>query len=227
MAQGNQLSPHDAARPKVFGVGMMKTGTTTLGECLTSLGFSHRPYYPKLIRQIDRGDFSRVWDVVDRYESFEDNPWPMIYSALDDRYPGSKFVLTVRRDTETWWQSMTAHARRMGPTAERKIIYGHGYPTNRNKRSHTSAYEKHNMDVRAHFESREDQFLEVCWETGSTVQEVAEFVGVSAPAAAVVPRLNTAKGSRVSPRFWLRNSVKWATISGLGFDPGRDKGFDA
>ncbi|NND03762.1 MAG: hypothetical protein HKN91_13345 [Acidimicrobiia bacterium] len=211
---------------KVFGIGQMKTGTTTLGHCLSTFGFRHRSYYPKLLRQAHRGDYSNVWDVVDRYDSFEDNPWPLLYQQLDERYPDSKFVLTTRRDSETWFGSMVAHARRRGPTAEKQIIYGHGWPA-RHKQDFIANYEAHNESVKAHFADRPDKLLQVCWETGSTMTDLASFLGLDPELAEELPRLNSASASTTSTSGWIRNTTKYVLISKLRIDPFRYRGFDA
>jgi hypothetical protein len=207
---------------KVFGVGMMKTGTTSLASCLRELGFRHFTYYPKLIRQVQRSEWDYLWDVVERYDSFEDNPWPMIYEQLDERYPDARFILTERRDGETWFASLAEHAKRMGPTAERVIIYGHALPQ-RHKAEHIEQYEAHNARVRAHFADRPGKLLEVCWETGTTRHDVADFLGVELPASGpAAPWRNRASEQGVMIRFWLRNTTKYVLISKLGVDPFRN-----
>lgn len=213
-------------QPKVFGLGMMKTGTTTLGAIFRYLGFDHRAYYPKLIRQIYRDEYDALWDVADRYESFEDNPWPLVFEELDERYPDARFVLTTRRDTDTWYRSMAEHAKRMGPTAERKIIYGYGMPQ-WNEQSHRDQYERHNAAVRERFADRPGKLLEVCWETGTTAQDVADFLGRSDVDFPATPKSNAAANQSISPRFWLRNTVKFVLIGKLKIDPFRYRNFSA
>jgi hypothetical protein len=175
---------------------------------------------------MSRGDFSHVWDVADRYESFDDNPWPMIYPQLDERFPTAQFILTVRRDSETWFSSLAAHARRMGPTAERQIIYGYCWPS-RHKLEHIQQYESHNEGVRAHFAGRPDKLLEVCWETGSSMRQITDFLGLAVEVPAEVPRINSAADSKVSPYFWCRNVTKYLLMSRLQIDPFLYRGFDA
>lgn len=212
-------------RTKVFGIGLMKTGTTTLGSCFQSMGYRHFSYFPKLIRQNHKGEFDATWDVVDRFESFEDHPWPSHYQEIERRYPDAKFVLTVRKDSETWYGSLTNHARRMGPTAERRLIFGYGWPLNR-RDEHISFYEEHNQAVIDYFEDRPEKLLVVCWEDGSTWQDVAEFLGTTVETPAKVERLNSSDSQSVSPQFWFRNTVKYLMIGRLGFDPFRNRGFE-
>lgn len=213
-------------RPKVFGLGVMKTGTSTLGTIFAQLGYDHRSYYPKLIRQLYRNEYDQLWDVADRYETFEDYPWPLVFKELDERYPDAKFILTTRRDTDTWYRSMAEHAKRMGPTAERQIIYGKGMPQ-WDPAGHREHYEAHNAEVRAWFADRPGKLLEVCWETGSSWQDVVDFLGHTDVVERETPRANAAANQSISPRFWFRNSVKYALIGRLRIDPFRHRNFTA
>ncbi len=37
-----------------------------------------------------------AFKLVEQYDAFQDNPWPMLYRELDRTFAGSKFILTVR-----------------------------------------------------------------------------------------------------------------------------------
>jgi len=108
----------DFARPmdllpmpaRVFGIGMHKTGTTSLASALNTLGFecAHWPS-PRWARD--------VWEEVsqhgrsptlERHMAATDLPMPLLYRQLDLNYPGSKFVLTVRSE-ENWLRSVKNH----------------------------------------------------------------------------------------------------------------------
>lgn len=211
-------------RQKVFGIGLMKTGTSSLGACFAELGYNHRSYFPKLIRQMHRGEYDETWQVTDHYDSFEDHPWPELYEQLDERYPDAKFILTERRDAETWFASLAAHAKRRGPTAERYLLFGHGWPPS-DRDGHLEHYRKHSEAVRAYFAGREDKLLVVCWETGTTAKEVAEFLGRTWESPdEQPPKLNTRAGSTTDPISWIRNTAKYLLIGRLGLDPFRWRG---
>ena len=107
---------------KVFGLGMMKTGTLTLNQAVTNLGYfpsadSHEisihhwgfdPYYlENLIMWLPRDEMIAVslWhpyirdkllNVVDNTITTGDMPWASFYPVYDRLYPNAKFVLTVR-----------------------------------------------------------------------------------------------------------------------------------
>lgn len=92
-----------ATRPKIFGIGLSKTGTTSLAHALEILGYRTKDY-PGLSRY-RAGDLSSVdLAVVEAYDALTDTPIPSFYRELDQRYPGAKFILTVRA-SEGWLKS--------------------------------------------------------------------------------------------------------------------------
>jgi len=165
---------------KVFGIGLNKTGTTTLGICLQQMGFRHTSSNLELTRSVGRGELGPVFDFAEEHESFEDWPWPLLYRELDRRFPGSKFILTTRRDAETWLRSLKNHATLTGPTEFRRIAYGHDMPHG-NEADHIARYERHNREVREYFRERPGDLLEVCWETGSGWKELGAFLDRPVP----------------------------------------------
>lgn len=165
---------------KVFGIGLNKTGTTTLGVCLTHLGFRHATFNLEMTRSVARGDLEPVFDFVNQYDSFEDWPWPLIYRELDVRFPGSKFVLTTRLDAATWLRSLKKHALLTGPTEFREVAYGFADPYGHDA-EHVDQYERHIREVTEYFADRPRDLLQVCWETGSGWKELCDFLGRDIP----------------------------------------------
>jgi hypothetical protein len=64
-------------RRKVFCIGWVKTGTTTLGQALRILGFDHGGPHLDLwvAKQYASGDFRPLIAEASRYDSLEDWPW--------------------------------------------------------------------------------------------------------------------------------------------------------
>jgi 3'-phosphoadenosine 5'-phosphosulfate (PAPS) 3'-phosphatase len=89
---------------KIFGIGLSKTGTTSLAHALEILGYRTKDY-PGIDHYI-RGDLnaSISSELLDEYDAFTDTPIPSFYRELDARYPDSKFILTIR-DMEGWLKS--------------------------------------------------------------------------------------------------------------------------
>lgn len=171
-----------SAMAKVFGIGLNKTGTTTLGECLKVLGFSHASRSRKLLEDVRvRNDLTDVFRTVDRFDSFEDWPYPLIYRELDERYPNSKFILTVRKDKFIWLESLKKHSLRTRPLSHsRALAYGFHYPFG-HEREHVDLYEHHNKKVVEYFEDRASDLLVLCWENGDGWPELCAFLGRDQP----------------------------------------------
>lgn len=170
---------------KIIGVGMSKTGTTTLAACLEILGVGpHKSYDRRLKQWVQGGKIDKVLENADRYRSYEDAPWYLIYRELDTRYPGSKFILTVRKDSQShaksaWYHGVAAGTRK-------------GEPDDDYIQQKIEIYEKHNAGVKEYFKDRLDDLLVLCWENGDGWQELCEFLGAENPGIPI-PKANVGR----------------------------------
>ncbi len=88
---------------KIFGIGLSKTGTSSLAHALEILGYRVKDYPG--IERYTPGDLSCIDPtLLDQYDALTDTPIPSFYRELDRAYPGSKFILTVR-ERAGWLQS--------------------------------------------------------------------------------------------------------------------------
>lgn len=97
-------------REKVFGIGLSRTGTTSLTEALRILGY-RAVHCPLSIVAFNGKGLKLSTDIVTRFDAFTDSPVARMYRELDQAFPGSKFVLTTR-PIDKWLGSM----RRMRPS---------------------------------------------------------------------------------------------------------------
>lgn len=163
---------------KVIGAGLNKTGTKTLQHHLIQWGYRHRSYDQDAFGRWRAGEIDQLLDEIAHADSFEDWPWPLLYKQASERFPDAKFVLTIRRDPETWFRSLCKMAVRMGPlNAYEKHVYGYAMPQG-HKREHLEFYQRHNREVIEHFASQPERLLVVCWETGQGVEDLPAFLGV-------------------------------------------------
>lgn len=171
-------------RPKLFGIGLNKTGTTTLGACMARLGWRHKSADRELLLAWERGDLDSVFRVIDQHDSFEDWPYPLMWREIYQRYgDGARYVLTVRRDAETWLASLMRHSLITHPHLHaRRIAYGHDYPHGR-EAEHLAFYERHNDAVRRFFDTPERRhlFTELCWERGDGWPALCGLLDVPVP----------------------------------------------
>src|SRR5262249_49472209 len=87
----------------------------------------------------------------------------------------------TRLDSVTWFDSLSRHARKTGPTIYRKIAYGYADPWE-DERAHLEMYENHIAQVTEWFKGSADQLLRVCWERGDGWEEVCRFLDRPIPA---------------------------------------------
>ncbi len=88
---------------KLFGIGLSKTGTTSLARALQILGYRTKDYLG--VDSYAAGDLSSInLEEIDAHDAFTDTPIPSFYKELDAQYPGSKFILTTR-DMDEWLRS--------------------------------------------------------------------------------------------------------------------------
>jgi hypothetical protein len=167
-------------QPKVFGIGFHKTGTTSLRDALTMLGYRVAP--PCFSKAEDLGDDlpERAMKFAEDFDGFQDDPWPLLFRELDQRFPGSKFVLTVR-DADGWYASVLRHfASRT--TARRELIYGAGAgcPAG-NEAIYKERYNRHNREVLDYFANRPGDLMVMDITKGHGWDELCAFLGHPVP----------------------------------------------
>ena len=84
-------NPNPLSRAKVFGIGLSKTGTSSLTQALRILGY-RSIHYPPL---------DNMLSILAGYDAATDTTIACCYDQLDVLYPNSKFILTVR-DVKSW-----------------------------------------------------------------------------------------------------------------------------
>lgn len=165
---------------KIFGLGFHKTGTTTLETALIALGYNAIGKQDHLLQDIKSSNWQPVDEIVMRYDGFRDMPWPLYFEMLDEHYPKSKFILTVR-DSVKWLESCKNHYKNKGVPIFSEI-YGidNHFPVG-NEDVWLERYLLHNKNVREYFKGRPNDFLEVNWEQGDNWEKLCEFLEVPIP----------------------------------------------
>ena len=141
---------------KVFCIGFQKTGTTSLGEALGLLGYSVTGPNFLTNQDLENQVYDLALAITEKYDAFQDNPWPLLYKEMDQKFPGSKFILT-QRPVDKWIDSVVRHFGSR-ETAMRRWIYDAGCPEG-NEDTYTERYERHNREVLEHFADRPDDLL--------------------------------------------------------------------
>ncbi|EDY38722.1 conserved hypothetical protein [Cyanobium sp. PCC 7001] len=179
----------ERARTKVFCIGFHKTGTTSLERALEYLGYRvigrRRLSRARSLEEL----FASCCELVPRYNAFQDNPWPIFFKDLDARYPGSKFILTVRSPDE-WLRSQLKHFGAKS-SQMRQLIYGVGSPLG-HEDIYRDRFNQHNQEVLEYFHDRPSDLLVLDLTAGDGWEKLCPFLGHSIPDVPF-PRSNTAQ----------------------------------
>jgi len=193
--------------PKIFCVGRNKTGTTSLKKAFQDLGFHVGVQLDAELlydKHYHTRDFAPLIDYCHSAQVFQDVPFscPFFHVALDQAFPGSKFILSVRDSAEQWYASITRfHAKLWGtdgkpPTALqlREATYRHkGFPYNvvrlhgttdeapYDKATFIAHYERHNASVIDYFRYRPDDLLVINLAEPGSYRRFTDFIGVDSP----------------------------------------------
>jgi len=108
--------PNDPFRPRVFGIGLNKTGTTSFHEAMTILGLHSLhwggPEVHRLVKAADDAGEPLLTNLDQSIDVFSDiGLLSRRFRVLDAQYPGSKFVYTYR-PVDEWIDSRRRHVER-------------------------------------------------------------------------------------------------------------------
>ena len=206
------------ARPKVFCIGFQKTGTTTMMQALTLLGY--RVTGPNHVRDSDIAEtYERIAaELSDRFDAFQDNPWPLVYRQMDARHPGSKFVLTVR-DEQKWYDSYRNHFEDKQCSPMEELIYG---PEARFLGGGAELYKgrmrRHDAEVRDYFRDRPEDLLVLDVTEDPRWAPICDFLGLPVPPVAF-PHSNHRKYDFLPPRARALLKKGWRRLASAGARP--------
>lgn len=112
----------NTAATKVFGIGLGRTGTKSLTAALHHLGI-HIAHYPDdatTYQELAAGNYQ--FSLLKSLDGITNVTVSLLYPHLDQLFPGSKFILTVR-EKEDWLMSLEQHWKAY-PYADDAV--GHG-----------------------------------------------------------------------------------------------------
>ena len=187
---------------KIFGIGLSRTGTTSLSAALEMLGYkiAHYPNEPVTNSEIVGGVLRLK--LLEDCDGLVDTPVPAIFPGLDQAWPGSKFILTTR-EFESWLNSARAFFCRSDSVVKtglernykgllRAMVYG---TPNWNEAVFRYVWDSHHRNVREYFKDRPGDFLVLSLEADDPWRLLCGFLGRDVPDAPY-PWLN--RGSLIS-----------------------------
>ena len=200
--------------PKIFCIGAFKTGTTSLGAFLKGLGFKlgDQTAGERLLKDWAARNFAPIVALARTAQAFQDMPFscPLTYEAMDRAFPGSRFILSIRDDSEQWYGSLVRfHTQLMGkgrlPTAQDlkdfpyqykgwifealQLVSGGSETDPYNKPRLIASYESHKEAVANYFRNRPQSFLTVNLSEPDSAERIVRFLGLPYTGQ-VMPHLN-------------------------------------
>ena len=208
--------------PKIFVIGRNKTGTTSLQQALSELGYRVGNQYlaESLLEDWGIRDFRKLVHYCHRSDAFQDVPFSYHYTfqAMDAAFPGSKFILSVRGSEEEWYESLIGFAamifeKRTGerrvPTVEelkqapyhregfawrKRQLFGIGLNSDEAypEKELKAYYTRHNDIVIDYFRNRPNDLLVLNVAEPDSMKKLCEFLGHRYDGRGM-PRLNTSR----------------------------------
>ena len=184
-------------RPKVFCIGRNKTGTTSLEAVFKRLGYrvGNQRRGERLIEDWVNGEFRRIIRLCRTADAFQDIPFslPRTYEAVDQVFPGSRFILTVRGSAAEWFDSLVRfHANLLGETPSasalqqsskwrwiwrtQQLVYGANEATAYDPGLYKAHYEQHNASVREYFRERPGDLLVLNLRDNDAAERLSVFL---------------------------------------------------
>ena len=172
---------------KIFGIGIGKTGTTSLAEALKILGFQGADHpYPELLQAF----------MLDALDFGTDLPFSTRFKEMDKLFPDSKFIMTVRTDINEWITSVENQHKKW-PNEKmkqwaldyRQEMYGGLYFDRMNQFETRAAHE---TEIISYFRKRPNDLLIMNIFEGDGWNELCSFLDVPIPDVPF-PHLNKRK----------------------------------
>lgn len=196
------FQPQVISQAKVFCIGRNKTGTTTVEGVFKDLGYKlgNQPDGERLLHDWANRDFRKIINLCQTAEAFQDIPFalPITYQVLDQAFPSSRFILTVRDSAEQWYESLVRwHSKFLGLTrapvaddlkrakhisrgwlwAEESLVYGINETSLYDKTVYIAHYNQYNQDVQNYFSNRPGSLLVLNVSQSGALKSLCQFLG--------------------------------------------------
>lgn len=187
----------EPGRPRVFGIGLNKTGTISLHEALETLGYRSLHWggpYSRLAVERAIREGSPLLTYLGDHDAFSDiQRLSVSFELLDRQYPGSRFILTTR-DVEGWLESRRRHVERN--VARKAVGEYDGTFLTVDLEAWQVQFAEHDARVRAYFSDRPQDLLAMDITAGDDYRVLCPFLGLPEPAVPFPWRHRDSRASR-------------------------------
>ena len=157
---------------KYICVGQPKTATKTMAKIFEILGFKVNSN-PLCFNDTDdfilldnnvsyyiNDTILQCYNNIEMFEAFHDYPYSFNYEYINNTFPDSKFILTIR-DSEKWFNSLINYQYIQGASNKNllKKIYGYEVILLENKTEIIFKYDEYNTNIIKYFKDTPDKLL--------------------------------------------------------------------
>jgi len=165
---------------KIFATGMQRTGLMSLTAALNRIGVRAYQFPKELYDDVGH-------ELISKFDAFVDFPVPLLYRKLDESYPGSKFIHTIRDET-AWLRSVewlfTTGAIKFAWANHHyaDLFHGDFYGvTEFDEAVFIERYRRYNEEVMTYFSDRPEDFMVIDLTAGQGYERVCPFLGLAIP----------------------------------------------
>ena len=152
---------------KIIGIGLPKTGTSTLSRCLTAMNIPTLHFGSNKCDGIRHNMYRGIYkyNIMNKYKGIT-NAFDTIYPQIDKTYPNSVFILTIR-NKDDWLKSCEKHFNKalLNVGEEAMTFMRHNIITfgtclyNEDRFSYV--YDTHLENAQRYFQDRKDSLLTI------------------------------------------------------------------
>lgn len=174
---------------KIFGIGLSQTGTQNLAHALNLLGFNviYSPNDEVTLTEVMGENYN--FSILKDFDGITDIAVAPFYAQLDNLFPNSKFILTVR-DKESWLKSLATQwstelvlddslASNEANMQRRRLLRIATYGTYTfNEERFNYVYDLHYKSATEHFKQRPESLLIINIYAGDGWEKLCPFLNL-------------------------------------------------
>lgn len=176
---------------KYICIGQPKTGTKTMAKIFNLLNFkvNSNPLcfndnddfimLDNNISYYTNDSILKCHNNIETFEAFHDYPYSFNYEYINNNFPDSKFILTIR-DTDTWFNSLYNYQYIPGAVNKKllKKLYGYNIISLVNKADVILKYNEYNTNIIKYFSNKPGKLLILDLTKDKIKNKLSSFINI-------------------------------------------------
>ena len=167
----------------IFGIGLSRTGGTSLAAALRKLGYKTYHHIDfRYLYQLVNSDLTLNHSYLQRFDALVDLPAVINYKKLDKRFPDSQFILTICKNRKKHLQSLKWLHTKVRPwlsffpyiLAMDKEVWGQ---LHFDEKAYEKKYQEYIKEVQSYFKGRKNKLFIMDVTQGDGYDKLCSFLG--------------------------------------------------